>query len=304
MIRCYSRTNAEHRASKCWRTGDRNYHSRLCSHSSLKCVPTIIQLLEQLPERGVEHRSGVTLLEKQVSELGWDLTELVRQEHQRQAANQVSIGNVITSMRLLANLEWIEFFEHVNRAEQILRLDPAGVYAEMHFDSRDRYRHVIEELAKRTKNTDVQIAELAIACAHAAQSADQNDVRRSHVGYWLVDKGRSGLESQIGYRPPLHRAVQHAMLNWPNATYFSLLSLLTLLGAGGIAVLGIWPRLAADFDRPAGALLGLASQRTGTKYLQSSDYERAASPLVAAVRIQSGRAASISNDRRRAVDAE
>lgn len=212
----------------------------LAADSEPQCIPTIIQLLEQLPERGAAHRPAITGLERQIAERGWILAELVRQEHQRQAANQVSIGNVITSMRLIASLDWIAYFEQVNHAEQMLRQDPACVYEQMHFESRDQYRHVVEELAKRTKLTDVRVAEKAIACARSAQVASGEDICRTHVGYWLIAEGRRELEREIGYRPPLHRMVRHAMLQWPDLTYFGLLSGLTTLGLVVIVVFCVW----------------------------------------------------------------
>ena len=49
------------------------------------------------------------------------LDECVRREQQRLAANQVSIGNAITSMRLISALDWTLFFERVSLVEQILR---------------------------------------------------------------------------------------------------------------------------------------------------------------------------------------
>jgi cyclic beta-1,2-glucan synthetase len=209
----------------------------LAAESEPHCLPTIIQLLEQLPERGPGHRPAIQMLERQIADRGWDLSELVRQEHQRQAANQVSIGNVITSMRLLASLDWIAYFEHVNHAEQVLRQDPAGVYSRMHFESRDHYRHVVEELAKRTHLTDVQVAEQAIECAQEGLTTVEADERRSHVGYWLIGAGRRDLERRIGYHPPLRKLLQHTMLQWPHVTYFGLLTTITLLGLGVIGYL-------------------------------------------------------------------
>ena len=79
--------------------------------------------------------------------------EYLRQEQQRLAANQVSIGNSITSMRLISALDWALFFERVSLVEQILRQDPAGVYPQMDFATRDRYRHKIERMAKLATTT-------------------------------------------------------------------------------------------------------------------------------------------------------
>jgi len=74
-------------------------------------------------------------LETALEKRGTDLERLATSEHQQQAADQVSIANTITSMRLLDALEWREFFERVSVVEQILREDPAGVYPRMEFEA-------------------------------------------------------------------------------------------------------------------------------------------------------------------------
>jgi cyclic beta-1,2-glucan synthetase len=57
------------------------------------------------------------------------------------------VANCFTSLRAIAVYNWRDFFEHVSRVEQILRGDPADVYAGMDRATRDRYRKVIEKLA-------------------------------------------------------------------------------------------------------------------------------------------------------------
>ena len=76
---------------------------------------------------------------------------MLRVEHQREASDQLAIGNVITSMRLVSSIDWTVFFERVSVVEQVLRDDPSGHYPLMDFPTRDRYRHSIEELAKRAR---------------------------------------------------------------------------------------------------------------------------------------------------------
>ena len=203
------------------------------------CVPTLIHLIEQLTQHGPDSRNAVTDVEHQVNQHGWQLPDVVRQEYGRQAANQVSIGNVITSMRLIASLDWVGFFERVNQAEDILRRDPADVYADMHFESRDAYRHAIEEIAKRTRRTDSDIARLAIELSSRVSQDEPNGERKRHVGYWLIDRGRVDLEGATGYRRPLRRLFRHTLLRNPYATYFISLAVLVVLG---MTIL-LWPML-------------------------------------------------------------
>src|SRR5678815_2815383 len=73
--------------------------------------------------------------------------DAIRTEHQGQAAAQVSVANVITSLRLCSTLDWSQYFESVSLVERVLQQDPAGRYGGMDFLSRDRYRQAVEELA-------------------------------------------------------------------------------------------------------------------------------------------------------------
>ena len=62
--------------------------------------------------------------------------DAIRSEHQRQAAAQVSIANVLTSLRLCSTLNWSDFFESVSLVEHVLQRDPSGTYGAMDFRSR------------------------------------------------------------------------------------------------------------------------------------------------------------------------
>src|ERR1041384_7971024 len=104
-------------------------------------------------------------IEKQLAKQGTSIEQIIHAEHQRQAGAQVTVGNIITSMRLLSTLDWNDFFEKVSLIEPLLGKDPAGVYSRMEFASRDRYRHVIERISKRTRTSELEIAEAAVKLA-------------------------------------------------------------------------------------------------------------------------------------------
>ena len=132
-----------------------------------------------------------------------------------QAANQVSIGNSITSLRFLNSTDWRKFVESHSVVEKTLRDDPARVYPEMDFATRDDYRHAIEEIARGSDLSEQEVAAKAIQLA-AMTRGDTQEKRRQHVGYYLIDGGRPALErlvqmrlspmivaSKLGHRLPL-----------------------------------------------------------------------------------------------------
>ena len=65
-------------------------------------------------------------------------------------AGVTAVAGCITSLRTVATYNWLEFVERASVVEQTLRQDPSGAYPEMDFSSRDRYRGVVERIAKRS----------------------------------------------------------------------------------------------------------------------------------------------------------
>jgi cyclic beta-1,2-glucan synthetase len=121
-----------------------------------------------------------------------DLTEILCREHRRQAANQVSVGNCVTSLRLLNAIDWPAFFEKSSLVEAVLRAEPTGVYAKQEFATRDRYRQAVEKMAKASGRDEVEVARLAVARASAGDTE-----RARHVGYYLVAEGRRSLAREL-----------------------------------------------------------------------------------------------------------
>jgi len=114
-------------------------------------------------------------------------------EGQAQAADQVSIGNSITSLRFLSSNDWRKFVAEQSLVEQTLAGDPAGVYSQMDFTTRDRYRHAVEGIARRSHLSEYAVARKAVQLAEN-EAADKPHDRAAHVGYYLVDRGRPALE--------------------------------------------------------------------------------------------------------------
>jgi cyclic beta-1,2-glucan synthetase len=160
--------------------------------------------------------------------------ELARREHLRQAADQVSVGNAVTSMRAISALDWDDFFERTSDVEAALRDDPCGAYLRCDEATRDRYRHAVEELARRSGRDELAVARVAIELCRRAPASDAASVR-SHVGHFLIDAGRDELEGKLGYRPSLRTSLVRGVLAHPVLFYFASLGLLSLLLVGAAA---------------------------------------------------------------------
>jgi cyclic beta-1,2-glucan synthetase len=188
----------------------------------------VVQLTQRLRDQDPAIMPVMESLEKQLAKEGLSLERLVNEEHHRQAAAQVTVGNIITSMRLLSTLDWKDFFEKVSRIDPELAKDPAGVYAQMDFTTRDRYRHVIERISKSAKKSEFDIAQAALHLAEAAKERNE-DTSHVHIGYYLVDDGVADLEAAVGYRPQLRERVLRTVEHHPAAVYLGTIAALTAL---------------------------------------------------------------------------
>jgi len=104
----------------------------------------VAELARSLQGQSPSMALSLAWVEQRLSEDGATIEQRVQEENQSQAADQVSIGNSINSLRFLGAMDWREFVETSSAMEQILRTDPADIYAQMDFNTRDGYRHVID----------------------------------------------------------------------------------------------------------------------------------------------------------------
>ena len=185
----------------------------------------IVHLVQRLRDQDPAVSVVLDTLEKQLAERESSVEQLVHLEHQRQATAQVTVGNIITSMRLLSTLDWRDFFEDVSLVDPVLGADPAGAYSGMEFSSRDRYRHVVEHIARRTRSDELEVAQKAV---ELAQNSGE-DARRAHVGYYLIDDGLPELEKTFNYRPRLDEQIARVIFRHPTPVYLGTLGVLTAL---------------------------------------------------------------------------
>jgi len=137
--------------------------------------------------------------------------------------DETLVVNSILSLRTLATQDWDSFFESVSDVEQILRDDPAHVYARMDADTRNRYRNRVEELAQGTTLDEPAIAREAV---HLAQTSTLP--RERHVGYFLIDAGASALKKRLTYREPVSARLQRWLYEYATPVYLGGIGLLTL----------------------------------------------------------------------------
>jgi cyclic beta-1,2-glucan synthetase len=183
----------------------------------------------------------------------------------RSIDEEKGIANSILNLRSISTLDWKEIVERLSRVEKILRSDPVGVYPDMDFETRDRYRRVVEQISQAIGRTEEEVALEAIALAKMSQQAGMEEdegladvfspkdrksiypgsptslsgpdfpeqARKAHVGFYLLERGRLLLEKRLGLRrTPWQRFTGWIESN-PDVYYFGSIAALT---AGLLAI--------------------------------------------------------------------
>jgi cellobiose phosphorylase len=167
--------------------------------------------------------------------LGAPMSEVVQQEHRRQVVQQTSLANVITSCRRLTQIQWQELFEATSRADVELAKDPAAIYPRVDFGTRNRYRTAVEEIARWSKTSELEVISHALMLAGAAE----DEIAR-HVGYHLIDEGRPALEREAGARAPFAERSRRCLRRHAARCYFGSIAVFTaVLLAGLLAVTAV-----------------------------------------------------------------
>ena len=210
----------------------------------------MVNLVQRLREQDPESTPALRWLDQHLAAVGTSADALVQLEHQNQAAMNVTVRNVITSMRMMAPFDWAAFFESVSLVDGVLRADRH--FRAMDFATRDQYRHAIEDLARRAGRSELEVARLVMAHARrAAADLPRTDAapeaRSTDPGYYLLAEGRPALEAEIGYRAPASERFLRLSLSRATPGYLTTIAivtglLLTLpLLAGHIAGMGLRP---------------------------------------------------------------
>jgi cyclic beta-1,2-glucan synthetase len=170
-----------------------------------------VQLVHRLRDQDPTITPALTWLDQRLAAQQATTESVVREVHRRQGAANVTVRNIITSLRLIGDVDWSESFERISLVDDVLAAGSA--FREMDFATRTLYRSAIEELARGSRRTELDIAHSAVlAAARAREScATRPDARQGDPGYHLIAGGRRDFEAAVGYRAPLRK--------WPVRLY-------------------------------------------------------------------------------------
>ena len=215
-----------------------------------------VQLVHRLRDQDPKITPALTWLDERLAIQDVTTDAVVRDEHRRQGAENVSVRNIITSLRLISDVDWKQLFERLSLVDAVLAT--GGDFESMDFPTRTLYRSAVEELSRGSNRTELEIASAAVLAAKraGADAPATERARRGDTGYILLAGGRCAFEKAIAYRLPMRNWAARANRSLGVGGYVAAISLvavillavplLVLSAAGvGLAVLGLLSVLGA-----------------------------------------------------------
>lgn len=185
--------------------------------------PFTVQLLQRLRDHDPDSTPGLAWLLARLADDGTAPDDIVEQTQHRQVATNLTVRNIITSLRTVSSFEWAQFVEGLSLVDRALGEE--GAYRDMSSGTRGRYRHAIEDLARGSEMTELEVAGEAVRLAR-----EQPEDRREHEpGYFLLGKGRHSLETAVGYRLTLSTELGRFGRRHAQVLYVGSIALVTAL---------------------------------------------------------------------------
>ncbi len=198
--------------------------------------PFVARFTRYLQGKGPELQLPLSWMEQQLNILGTTAKDLVWQENQKQAADQVSIKNSIGTLRFLGATDWRKFVEALSSVEQVFREEITGIYPQMDFTTRDSYRHVVERISKVSAYSETEVARKLLAFINEKKQIGNTPPKQEHLGYWLIGKGLPQIEILFKTRYPWKERIKNAAGKMPVFIYLFSIILLTVAVSAGLFI--------------------------------------------------------------------
>jgi cyclic beta-1,2-glucan synthetase len=123
---------------------------------------------------------------------------LIAEGQSAQVATNLTISNIINSLRLIGQIEWRELIEPVSSALQVLQRLPS--FAPESEGTRQQITQAMEKLARDTQQTELAVAEAVVKQAQASTPSVQGT-----AAYHLIGPGRDALLESLAKNDALGR---------------------------------------------------------------------------------------------------
>ncbi|RYZ05911.1 MAG: hypothetical protein EOO24_12105, partial [Comamonadaceae bacterium] len=158
----------------------------------------LTQLWLRLPVERGEHPPALARWTEQHCPSG---PGLISEAQAGEAAANLTVGNIVTTLRLIGQVEWADLIEPVSCSLRVLRQLPS--FARESESTRQQITHAMEQLARQTEHSERRVAEAVLALAQAAALRTEPGANVSlepaelTAGHYLIGDGRPDLRAVL-----------------------------------------------------------------------------------------------------------
>ncbi len=185
----------------------------------------LTQLWQRLP---VEHDDKAPALSKWTEQHCPNGPALISEAQTAQAAANLTVGNIITTLRMIGQVEWAELIEPVSRSLRVLRELPS--FSSESELTRQQITHAMEQVARTSRRSEREVAQAVVQ--RAGDAAPDAMAAERTAGYHLFGRGRPQLVAALApvqagaiARAPSRRPLR----NWRPVLYGTTIVLGTAL---------------------------------------------------------------------------
>ncbi|MES2508676.1 MAG: glucoamylase family protein [Pseudomonadota bacterium] len=153
---------------------------------------------------------------------------LVAESQTAQVAANLTISNIINSLRMIGQVEWIDLIEPVSRSLRVFKQLPG--FAMESEGTRQQITQSMEKIARDTGRTELSVAQDVVKQALTAKGASTGG--EDTAAYYLIGPGRDELVHGLATHKPGKRGAKKlspaARHSWRLAVYLGVLLLGTL----------------------------------------------------------------------------
>lgn len=244
----------------------------------------LTQLWQRLP---VEHGNDAPALVKWTEQHCPNGPALIADAQTAQAAANLTVGNIITTLRMIGQVEWADLIEPVSRSLRVLRELPS--FSRESEITRQQITHAMEQVARINRRPEREVAQAVVRLAfdaaanpHELDDANRWSLAERTAGYYLFGEGRPALTAALApargngalplslrkiahrnWRLPLYlltivtgtalllAAAVHGLnrAGWPDAAWTSIVALVLLAWPLSEAVIALVHRIVAESTR-------------------------------------------------------
>ncbi|RST54891.1 GH36-type glycosyl hydrolase domain-containing protein [Variovorax sp. DXTD-1] len=197
----------------------------------------LTQLWQRLP---VEHGESMSALVRWTEQHCPNGPALIGEAQNAQAAANLTVGNIITTLRMIGQVEWSDLIEPVSRSLRVLRQLPS--FADESERTRQQITYAMERVARDSGRSEREVAEAVVQLAAVAPADDasphpaRGDRADGTAGYYLFGQGHAALIAALqadtaGGRPARMRPLRSRGWRLPAYVLSIVLGTVALLAA-------------------------------------------------------------------------